>query len=139
MKITLSDGTEVQVGFMYESGMTRAVVRLGEVEFSAYSIVGPKDAFNKKIGRKIALARALQQIYPSDVEDLQVKYGNKLKRSDFWECLGKDRTVKTDDGGVKVVGKGMKLVGSRKSRLEAIFRRLSNDKKEQLLKEQGLC
>ena len=104
MKVTLSDGRELLVSFMYERdyGETTAILKFGEMEIKQNAWVSSKDQYKRKIGRKIALARVLQRIFPStdmkivdsskvpvDMISYEDKLNNKKWRTEIWSALFK--------------------------------------------------
>jgi hypothetical protein len=89
MKINLlNSNIEVDIYFQYNipAGITKAYIfdTVNNIEYEGMALCGNDDQFNKKIGRKIALARLF--------EEFPVAWPQEL-RKDIWETL-KDRGMK---------------------------------------------
>ncbi len=61
------DGTDFLVGFKYNLAMrtTMAYIKVKDSDFEwhEYAVASDKDQFNRKVGRKIALSRALDRMF----------------------------------------------------------------------------
>ena len=92
MKLKLADETEVEVRFYHvrdtiDPERTIAVVKLSETEnLYGVAIKNPTDQFNKRIGRKIALTRALTRKITKSDEKVNLP---KNYREMIWKAYGK--------------------------------------------------
>jgi len=82
MKIKLDDGKEIKVYFQYDANWekrraTKAIIKENEVELGVgVTYLGLSDTFNYRVGRKIALARALKDAKFD--KDIRAEVWNKL-------------------------------------------------------------
>jgi len=94
MKVELENGKLLDIGFSYypEERTTVAYVvdpQTGD-EWKEYAIASKQDQFNRKVGRKLALGRALQHMYPTNYEDDSIDVAaNKAARKLVWNALVK--------------------------------------------------
>jgi len=82
MKVTIQ-GKPYKVGFAYEPEKKLTYAFIEDLEhsilFQNVAILGKKDQFNKKIGRKVALAKVLKSHFGG--------YENKSFRTELWNSL----------------------------------------------------
>jgi len=62
MRIQLSNGDELRITFWYEPRITVAIIETPEFVAQGEAFLSIKDNFSKRVGRKIALARAMKQV-----------------------------------------------------------------------------
>lgn len=76
MKVTLY-GKEYKIKFQHSvgAGLTYCWIFNDNTATFTYAILHPKDQYNRKTGRKVALNKALKELFPND----------KQARKHFWE------------------------------------------------------
>lgn len=71
MKVNLSNGDKLRIYFRYDGNVVTTCIledALG-ILMTAEAICAPQDQFNKAIGRKVALTKALKNLGPAITKD----------------------------------------------------------------------